>query len=201
MKCELSRELPLLLIVQNGVFTRLCEPDFVDKVSGALNCSIVTWSASRKETTSRVATADHLWTMQSTHSLSVPGGALKGRLSVGQWAHNSPLTRWSLSCSSLNKNGYLSSHSSPWWWRPGSSMGVQSAATTGASRNRIGACTRGPASWESASFGGGIALFLPWLARLVGLPNGRVAMDGSPGRTDDGRVVRDFKLKPTTREV
>ena len=26
-------------------------------------------------------------------------------------------------------------------------MGVQSAATTGASRNRIGACTRGPASW------------------------------------------------------
>ena len=35
-------------------------------------------------------------------------------MSVGQWAHNSPLTRWSLSCSSLNKNGYLSSHSSPW---------------------------------------------------------------------------------------
>ena len=28
----------------------------------------------------------------------------------------------------------------------GSSMGVQSATTTGARRNRIGACTRGPAS-------------------------------------------------------
>ena len=42
--------------------------------------------------------------------LSVPGGALKRRLSVGQWAHNSTMTRWSLSCSSLNKNGYLSSH-------------------------------------------------------------------------------------------
>ena len=47
----------------------------------------------------------------------------------------------------------------------------------------------------STSFGGGILLFLPWLARLVGLPNGRVAADGSPGRTDDGRVVRDFKLE------
>ena len=53
----------------------------------------------------------------------------------------------------------------------------------------------------SASSGGGIALFLPWLARLVRLPNGRVAADGSPGRTDNGRVVRDFKLEPTTREV
>ena len=29
----------------------------------------------------------------------------------------------------------------------GSSMGVRSAAATRASRNRIGACTRGPASW------------------------------------------------------
>ena len=25
--------------------------------------------------------------------------------------------------------------------------------------------------------------------------------DGSPGRTDDGRVVRDFKLEPAAREV
>ena len=56
-------------------------------------------------------------------------------------------------------------------------------------------------TWLSASLGGGIALFLPWPARLVGVPNGRVAADGSPGRTDDGRVVRDFKLEPTTREV
>ena len=84
-------------------------------------------------------------------------------------------------------------------------MGVQSAETTGASRNRIGACTRGPASWadltvrvvrERNRF-----IPPPWLARLVGPPNGRVAADGSPGRTDDGRVVRDFKLEPTTREV
>ena len=35
----------------------------------------------------------------------------------------------------------------------------------------------------------------------VGLPNGRVTADGSPGRTDDGRVVRHFKLEPTAREV
>ena len=111
-----------------------------------------TWSASRKETTSRVATADPLWTRQSTHSFSVPGGAWQERLSVGKWAHNSLLTRWSLSCSSLNRYGCLSVHSSPWWWRRGSSMGVQSVqsvqsvATTRASRNRIGACTRGHAS-------------------------------------------------------
>ena len=56
-------------------------------------------------------------------------------------------------------------------------------------------------TWLSASFGGGIALFLPWTAWLVGLPNRRAAADGSPGRTDDGRVVRDFNLEPTTREV
>ena len=56
-------------------------------------------------------------------------------------------------------------------------------------------------TWLPASFGGGIALFLPCLARLAGLPNGRVAADGSPGRKNDGRVVRDFKLEPTTREV
>ena len=49
--------------------------------------------------------------------------------------------------------------------------------------------------------GGGIFLFLSWLARLAGLPNGRVSEDGSPGRTDDGRVVRDFKLEPTACEV
>ena len=54
---------------------------------------------------------------------------------------------------------------------------------------------------KELTFGGGIGLFLPWLARLAGLPNGRVAADGSPGRTDDGRDVRDVKLKPTTRQV
>ena len=56
-------------------------------------------------------------------------------------------------------------------------------------------------TWLSALFGGGIFLFLPWLAWLDGLPNGRVATDGSPGRTDDGRVARDFKLEPTARKV
>ena len=37
--------------------------------------------------------------------------------------------------------------------------------------------------------------------RLVGQPRARVATDEGPGRTDDGRVVRDFKLEPTPREV
>ena len=46
-----------------------------------------------------------------------------------------------------------------------------------------------------------ILLFLPWLRRLVCLPNGRVAADGSPERTDDGRGVREFKLEPTARKV
>ena len=48
-------------------------------------------------------------------------------------------------------------------------------------------------TWLFASIGGEISLFLPWLARIVGLPNGRVSADGSPGQTDDGRDVRDFK--------
>ena len=56
-------------------------------------------------------------------------------------------------------------------------------------------------TWLSASAGGGIFLFPPTLARLVCLLIGRVAADGSSERTDDGRVVRDFKLEPTTREV
>ena len=56
-------------------------------------------------------------------------------------------------------------------------------------------------TWLSASIGEGIFLFLPWLVRLLGLPNGRVSADESPGRTDDERVVRDFKLEPTAREV
>ena len=34
--------------------------------------------------------------------------------------------------------------------------------------------------------------FLSWLARLVDLPNERVAADEGPGRTDNGRVVRNF---------
>ena len=56
-------------------------------------------------------------------------------------------------------------------------------------------------TWLFVSTGGGIFLFLSWLAWLAGLPNGRVSADGSPRRTDDGRVVRDFKLEPTAREV
>ena len=55
--------------------------------------------------------------------------------------------------------------------------------------------------WLSASTRGGIFLFLPWLARLVGLPNVHVPANVSPGRTDDGRVVRDVKPEPTAREV
>ena len=39
-------------------------------------------------------------------------------------------------------------------------------------------------TWLSASFGGGIALFLPWLVWLAGLPNGRVAADGNPDFPD-----------------
>ena len=79
-------------------------------------------------------------------------------------------------------------------------MGVQSTAATGASRNRIGACTRGPASWADLAvrFDRGRNLLIP---ALVALHNGRVPADGSPGRTDDGRVVCDSKLEPTSREV
>ena len=42
-------------------------------------------------------------------------------------------------------------------------------------------------TWMSASTGGGIFLFLPWLAQLVSLPNGRVSADGRPseGMTEE----------------
>ena len=81
---------------------------------------------------------------------------------------------------------------------------MQSAATTGSVEIASGpapAFLRLARPWLSASTEGGIFLFLPWLARLVGLPNGLLPADGSPGRKDDGRVVRDFKLEPTAREV
>ena len=83
-------------------------------------------------------------------------------------------------------------------------MGIESQTTGRASRNRNGACTRGPASQPDLSIrvdSGGVFLFPPWLAQLLGLPNGRVAADGSPGRTDNGRIVRDFKMEPIAREV
>ena len=62
----------------------------------------------------------------------------------------------------------------------------------------------GPAS-AALRFGADLAvrvvrernLFIP---PLVGAAK-HVATDGSPGRTDDGRDVRDFKLEPTVREV
>ena len=63
-------------------------------------------------------------------------------------------------------------------------MGVRSAATTRTSRNRIGACTHGPASRADSAVSvirGRHPLFIPWLARLVGLPDRRVAANGSPG--------------------
>ena len=163
-----------------------------------------TWSASRKETMSRVATAVPFWAMQSTHSLSVPGGARKRRLSVGQWAHNSLLTRWSLSCSSLNRYGCyrVIRH-------PGDEDEGARWACRATQQRRSVEIASGPApavlclmhTCLSASNGGGIFLLLSWLARLAGLPNRRVPADRSPARTDDGRVVRDFKLELTAREV
>ena len=86
-------------------------------------------------------------------------------------------------------------------------MGVESVTTGRASRNRIGACTRGPGSRADLAVRvvRGRNLFIPphpppWLARLVGLLNRHVAADGSPGQTDDGKVS-SFKLEPTDREV
>ena len=73
-----------------------------------------------------------------------------------------------------------------------------------ASRNRIGACTCGSAPWADLAVRVDRErnlLVPPQVGTGSRLPNGRVAADGSSGRTDDGRVVRDFKLEPTTREV
>ena len=108
---------------QTGRWTHLLIPELatgLDRKHGQVGFYLAqalsghgTCSASRKETMSRAATAVPLWKMQTTHSSSVSGGARKGSLSVGQWAHNSLLTRWSLSFSSLNRYGCLSSHPSP----------------------------------------------------------------------------------------
>ena len=73
-------------------------------------------------------------------------------------------------------------------------MGVESETTGRASRNCIGACTRGPAFWVDLTVRvvRGRNLLLLRVARLVGYRSGRVAADGSSERTDDGRVVRDL---------
>ena len=46
--------------------------------------------------------------------------------------------------------------------------------------------------WLSASTEGGIFLFLPWLARLVGLPNGRVSADTSHELFENATRVFSF---------
>ena len=101
--------------------------------------------ASRRETRRFVATVISLWIMQSKHSSSAQNGVWQGRPSVRQWVPSLLLTRWSLSCSSLSGSGRSSSHSSNLWWRRESSMGAEIETTGRASRNRIGACSRGPA--------------------------------------------------------
>ena len=63
--------------------------------------SAFTW---RKRFQAMAALMCPLWTMQTTHSFSVPGGAWQERLSVEKWAHNSPLTRWSLLCYNSTQN-------------------------------------------------------------------------------------------------
>ena len=71
-------------------------------------------------------------------------------------------------------------------------------------RNRIGAYTRGPASWADLAVRvdrGKNLLIPPLVGAASFLLNGRVPADGSPARTDDGRVVRNLKLELTAREV
>ena len=84
------------------------------------------------------------------------------------------------------------------------SMGVESETTGTDSRNSI---KPAPAALHlgrirlSAVFGGGFFLVFSWLVRLVASPGAREAADEDPGRTDDGKVVRDVKLEPTARKV
>ena len=116
------------------------------KRSQAMAVLTRTWGPLRRETRRCVAIAISLRIMQSTHSSSAQNGVWQGRPSVRQWVPSSLLTRWSLSWSSLSGTGCPSSHSSHLWWRRESSMSVESVTTGRASRNRIEACTWGPAS-------------------------------------------------------
>ena len=149
--------------------------------------------ASRRETRRCVATAISRWIAQSTHSSSAQNGVWQGRPSVRQWMPSLLLTRWSLSCSSLSGSGLSSSHSSQ-------CDEDERARWTLRAKQRGGPVeiAPGPAPavlrlWRirlSASFGAGYFLVFSCLVRLVGSPSARVAVDESPGRTDDGRVVR-----------
>ena len=106
-----------------------------------------TGGALRIETKRFVVTAISLWIMRSSQFSSAQNGVWQGRPSIRQWVPSSLLTRWYLSCSSLSGNGRSSSNSLHLRRRRESSVGVESVRTGRASRNRIGACTCGPASW------------------------------------------------------
>ena len=58
-------------------------------------------------------------------------------------------------------------------------------------------------TWLSASFGGGISFFLSWLARLVGLPNARVAAGGVPGErtTEESYATSSWNQPPVKFEA
>ena len=87
---------------------------------------------------SHIATADPLWPMQSTHSSSVPGGAwLVAREGVGRavGAQLTPDTMVSLMLQSEQI-----------WMLIESFVTLVLKTRELDSRNRIGACTRGPAS-------------------------------------------------------
>ena len=92
--------------------------------------------------------------MQSTHSLSVPGGAREGRLSVGQWAHK--WSQWSLSCSIRHPGD--EDEQTRWACRTRKQRGPVKIASGPAP-----VVLRLRRTWLPASTRGGIFLFPPFL--------------------------------------
>ena len=150
--------------------------------------SMRTWSASRKEMMSRVATADPLWTMQSTLFLCARWSWYDGLSHAPVWTN--------MDAYQVIRHPGDEVEGARWACRVRRQQGPVEIAS-----GPIPAVLRLGRTWLPASSGGEVFLFLPWLAQLVDLPNGRVAVDRSPGRTDDWRVVCDFKLEPTAHEV
>ena len=161
------------------------------------------WGASKRETRRCVVTAISRWIPQSTHSSSAQNGVWQGSPSVRQWVPSLLLTRWSFSCSSLSGSGRSSSHSPHFWWRRESSKGVESETTGRASRNCIGACTRGPTSRADSTVRVVrgrilISLPLPGAACLVRLERVRPRMK-VPGEwmTEESCATSSWNQPPT----
>ena len=130
---------------------------------------------------SRVATADPLWTIQSTHTPCLcqvgrgKGGCLSGsERTTHSWHDGLPHAPvWTkMDAYRVIRQPGDEVEGAPWACGARRQRGPVEIASGPAP-----AVLRPGRTWLSTSFGGEIFLLLPWLARLVCLPDRRVAAD------------------------